>query len=452
MTDDQLYDFRYPFNSIIDFFSGKYFLKIEALHLTVGYIALFYFIVRVMTKKRLPLSLRFALIYFAGTIFNNFAYSLSGVTIADFFGILAVLLFIGSRFRIRLNPLSKYMLFFASVALIQLLLVSLFDETLLQSLDFKRFAVIFKIFVLSINIIILFTYLDDNKKIEMFIKNAIFLFNIVAICYIIQILVFVSGTLPYGSFSPAGWSHSIVPSFGSVSIERGHLGKFFVPLFPLYLFAYNKYRYKKSIILFFLVAFLNFSASAYIFLLTYLFLSSLLFYKELKFLIFMGMTFITIILIYFHEQIFTLFEKVYELAIVQDASGGRSFGLIIPIWHNYPFGYGYGGSTFRNLHGIEGLDLNNSIVVFWGELSFVGVLIVLAFSYLIYRVFRFVKTVDRQYLFEKKLFLISFLTMLLIFSADVLYFSPTVWLPVVLLFIYLQNTQKQPCAYANYIR
>ncbi|MDK2792758.1 MAG: hypothetical protein PWQ25_1621 [Deferribacteres bacterium] len=383
--NELIYDFRYPFNSLFEFFSGLYFFKLEALHLTIGYLFFSYFIAIILFKTKFNLSLKLATIYFAATIFNNYAYSFFSITIAESFGILAVVSFF-KNIRYSLNPISNYMLFFTFIALVHLLLLSIFNEQVMSFLEFKRFAVVLKVFVLALNIMILFRYLKDENTLKEFILKNIFLFNVVAICYLIQIAVFISGTLPYGSFSPAGWSESIIPSFGSTSIERGHLGKFFVPLFPLYLFAYMKYSTKKSLILFLFIAFLNFSASSYMFLLMYLLLTFLLFRKELKQAIFLAILFIGLIVFYFHEQIFTLFLKVYELAIVQDESGGRSFSLLLPILENYNFlGYGYGGSSYRNLHGIEGLDLNNSIVVFFGQLSFVGIVVILSFIYMIFK-------------------------------------------------------------------
>jgi len=432
-----IYNFRYPFNSLGDFFSGLYFLNMEALHLTVGLVFYLFFIIKISINKHFPIALRLTTIYFAGTIFNNYAYTFFRITIAEFFGILSVIYFIKNR-KFHSNPISNYMFFFFFVALVHLLILSIFNEAIMETLGLMRLAVILKIFVLSMNILILFQYLKDEDLLKKFVLESIFLFNIVAICYIIQILVFISGTLPYGSFSPAGWSESIIPSFGSTSIERGHLGKFFVPLYPLYLFAYMKYSTKKSLILFLLIAFLNFSASSYMFLLMYLFLTFLLFRKELKKIIFLAILFISFILFYFHEQIFTLFLKVYKLAILQDSEGGRSFSLLLPILENYNFlGYGYGGSTFRNLHGIAGLDLNNSIVAFFGQLSFIGIILLQSFMYMILKIKLNISGISNKFKSEKKLLFISLFTLLLIFSADILYFVPTVWLPIVIIYIYL---------------
>lgn len=440
--NSMIYDFRYPFNDLQDFFLGLYFLKLEALHLTIGYIFFIYFILNLLLKTKFDLCLRLTTIYFAGAIFNNPAYTIFGITIAEIFGIIAAILFIIRNTRFPLNPISNYMFFFSWIALTHLLIISIFNEAVQDSLEFKRFAVILKVIFLSINIIVLFKYLKDDVILKDFVLKNIFLFNIVAICYLVQLGVFVSGVLPYGSFSPAGWTESPIPSFGSTSIERGHFGKFFVPLFPLYLFSYRKYATKKSFMLFLLISFLNLSASSYSFLSVYILLTFLIFIKELKGVIFLILLYIIIFYSFFIEQIFGLFVKIYELAILQYEEGGRSFSLLLPILeiNNY-LGYGYGGSTYRNYHGIEGLDLNNSIVVFFGQLSFIGFIVVLSFIYLIYKISLNVNSIYGNS-FAKKLLFIAIFTMIFIFLSDVLYFVYTIWLPIVVLYIHLTNKRR----------
>ena len=437
MNNSLIYDFRYPFSSGIDFFTGLYFLNLEALHLTIGYLLLVYLIIKVFIDKNLELTLKFSVIYFAATIFNNPAYSF-GVTIAEIFGIMAAVIHIKSL-KISNNKITMFMILFFVVSLIHLLLIAVFSNLILESISIMRIAVIAKIIVLSLNISILFHYIKSMVKIEIFIKYMIYFVNVVAISYLIQILVFVSGILPYGSFSPAGWSESIIPSFGATSIERGHLGKFFVPLFPLYLYAFNTFGYRKSFILFLLISFLNFSASAYAFLFSYLILTMILFGVELKKIIFLFS--ISVVLFYFSEQITTLIMKIYQLAIEQDNSGGRSFSLIFDVWNNFPFGYGYGGSTFRNLHGIEGLDLNNAIVVFFGQLSILAPFMIIALLYTFCSLYKnyAMQTTDK---FLKKLLLMSMIVMLVIFAADSLWFTTTIWIPLIV-FIIIIHVQKR---------
>ena len=434
----KIYDFRYPFSSMYEFFSGLYFLRLEALHLTVGYIFFIYYIFRLLYSSKFNFTLKLSIIYFSGTVFNNYAFNFIGISIAEFFGILACIFFLKNK-RFYLNPISNYMFLFAFIALIHLLILSIFNDNILNTLGIRRIAVILKICVLAVNIMILFFYLKQASDIEKAIKSILFLFNVVALCYFIQIIVFIFGTVPYGSFSPAGWSESIIPSFGSVSIERGHLGKFFVPLFPLYLFSYIRYNTKKSFLSFFLLAFLNISASAYAFISIYLLLTVLFLRKWVINIIIPGVLFMVVFILFFNENMFILFQKVYDAVITQNTSGaigGRSFSMLLPILENHNFfGYGYGGSSYRNLHGIDGFDLNNSIVSFFSQLSFVGIIIIMTFLYMLYKIRLILLTLGNEFYFEKKLLIISLVMLIFIFSADILYFVPTIWLPVVLLLI-----------------
>ena len=130
----------------------------------------------------------------------------------------------------------------------------MFDADVAMNFEIYRLAVLLKLFVLAFNIIILFNYINSDYDLKKFINYFIPTINIVGICYLVQIAVFFTGTLPYGSFSPAGWVEFIVPSFGATSMERGHLGKFFVPLFPLFLYAYKVLSYKKSFALYLIIA------------------------------------------------------------------------------------------------------------------------------------------------------------------------------------------------------
>jgi len=439
--DGMYWDNLYPFTSALEFFNGFYFLQLEALHLTVGYILLSFMIVRVFSDKRLPLPYKFAIIYFSGTIFNNYAYKF-GVTISEVFGIFAVLIFIQQRF-IKLNSISNYIILFAIISILHYSFLLLFDDSLVKNFELLRVAVFLKLFVLAFNIIILFNYINSDHDVKKFINYFIATVNIVVICYLVQVFVFSTGTLPYGSFSPAGWVQSIIPSFGSVSIERGHLGKFFVPLFPLFLYAYKVLGYKKSFALYILLAFSNFSASSYAFLFLYLFGMLVFFHKEFKVLISLLVVFVALVLSYFYDEIFGLFVKIYELAIVvqKGHGGGRSFMWIVDIIDNYPLGYGYGGSSYRNSHGISGLDLNNAVVIFFGQLSIIGFPILIIFIFNMYKILKLSRYLNFK--FERKLLFLSMIVMSFIFAADVLWFVPVIWLPVVVLTILARNEKRK---------
>ena len=109
--------------------------------------------------------------------------------------------------------------------------------------------------------------------------------------------------------------------------------------------------------------------------------------------------------------------------------------------NNYPLGYGYGGSSYRNLHGIAGLDLNNAVVIFFGQLSIIGVPLIIIFIFNMYKILKLSKYLNFK--FERKLFLLSIIVMSLIFLADVLWFVPVIWLPVVLFTILARNEKRK---------
>lgn len=440
-----LYDLRYPFNSALEFFNGLYFLKLEALHLTIGYLLLSFMIIRILYNKSLPLPYKLSIIYFAGTIFNNPAYKI-GITISESFGIIAVIIFILRR-KIKLNYISNYIILFAIISAVHLLFLLFFDEDVLNNIQLQRVAIILKLFVLAFNISILFNYINSDYDINIFINYVIKIVNIVAIIYLVQVVVFMAGTLPYGSFSPTNEVASVIPSFASTSIERGHLGKFFVPLFPLYLYAYKVLGYRKSFLLYLIIAFSNFSASSYIFLFLYILGTLVFFHKELRKLVILMVVLIVVAFVFFNEQIFGVVLKVYNLAITveKNQGGGRSFWYIFDIIDNYPFGYGYGGSTYRNYHGISGLDINNAVVIFFGQLSILGIPILGIFIFNMCKIFKLSRYLNFK--FEKKLLFLSITVMSFIFLADVLWFVPVIWLPVVVLTILARNEKRKSVGY-----
>lgn len=440
MTDYELYDFRYPFSSLLDFFGGIYFLKIEALHLTFGYFFLVFLIYKVLSNNKLDWSYKISILYFSGTIFNNYAFTL-GITIAEMFGILAVIIFI--RQKINLNIISTYMIIFATFSLLHYLALLVFNETILFNYEFKHIALILKIFVLAINISILFRFILSKKDIEIFVRYIMFAINIAGLAYFIQIIVFLFGFIPYGSFSPAGWAESIIPSFGSVSIERGHFGKFLVPLFPLVLYAYKAFNYKKSLILFLLTSFLNLSASSYVFIILYLFFSIVFLRDEIGTKrILMLLAIVTSVLLFYSSQIVILFNKVYEAGILQNEGGDRSFSVLWDMLAIYPYGFGYGGSSYRYLPGVYGIEFNNPIASYFGQLSFFGLFILLIFFYLLYKGYKISNYLKVNYGLERKILLISIIMLCIIFAVDILWFVPTIWLPIVIFFIFA-NLEKR---------
>lgn len=429
MEQDLFYDYRYEFSSLLEFISQKEFLKLEAFHLTIAFFSLLFISTRIIKfQKNLILSL--STIYFGASIYNNFAYTMYGVSIAEYIGITSAVIFL-VKDKFKKNPVSSYLLVFVTLSILHFCFITIMYGLIEGDDILKRFILIAKIAVLAINSSIIIKHLDSGLKIENFFYFIIILTNITLFAYIIQMLVFFSGTLPYGSFSPAGYAESIIPSFASVSIERGHYGKFLAPLFPIYLYGFIKYGYKKSFLLFLTISLLNISASAYVFMSFYIILSIAILHKKLKishYLLILGL--ITLSALIFNEQITKLIEKVYILAIQQDDEGGRGFHYLWQILEKFPLGYGYAGSTLRDLHGIENLQLNNAIVAFWGQLSYLGIIII---SFLFYTYYKLYHAPPSGTL-EKKILLIALVVSIIIFMSDLLWFIAPLWLSIIMIY------------------
>lgn len=431
------YDVRYPFTSAIDFFKNAHFLELEALHLTIGFVLLSVAVIRLFFLNRSSITLKFSIIFFCASIFNNPSYKI-GITISELTGVCAALLFI-LRGTFSFNPFSKYMVWFFTIALLHYFVLVLVDENVSKNFEFYRLAIFMKIPVLCLNVMVLFHYIKNDKDVRYFIKQALFFFNSVGIVYSLQIGLFLSGIIPYGTFSPAGWVETPLPSFGGPSIERGHLGKFFVPLFPFYLYCYLYLGLRKSYVSYLLVAFLNFSASSYAFLILYLIGTITLFYNKFRQLVIIMLLSLISVLLIFITSAIGVAKKVYYLGIVAEKGqgGGRSFEWLYDILERFPYGYGYGGSSFRNFHGIKGLDLNNAVVIFFGQTSMIGLLLLFFYVICIYEVIKL-----RRYLpdvYQRRLLAFAIFMMSFIFLADVLWFVPSIWMPVILLTVAARN-------------
>lgn len=433
MNNDLLYDKRYPFNSLSDFLSGGYLFDPLALHLTLGLFCSFFLIFKILQKKTYSLAFRCSLIFFVLYIFNNYAYQLL-FYISEWFGVFAVIFSLFKR-KMKLNYISIFLIVFSAIALIHLSIISIIYPELESEFNFGRIAVVLKVLILALNLAIIYSEIKLKEDIDYIFNHFYTVVVIVAFCYFVQIFVFVFYALPYGSFSPAGWTASILPSFASVSIERGHLGKFLVPLFPIILYGLLIHKKYFVSVLFLTISLINVSASSYVFFAWYMSLTIMFFWREIGV---KKLTLLALIMIgaaiAMQNLLLGMINKVFDFAIVQDAEGGRSFSLIEPILNNYPLGYGYGGSTYRNLHGIPGLDLNNSIVVYFGQLSIIGAfLLMLGFILIMLfmvnnKIFKPTKTNS----FYSRLSLICILGMIFVFCSDVLWFIPAIWLEFML--------------------
>jgi len=85
--------------------------------------------------------------------------------------------------------------------------------------------------------------------------------------------------------------------------------------------------------------------------------------------------------------------------------------------------------------------INNAIVVFFGQLSILAPFMIIALLYTFCSLYKnyAMQTTDK---FLKKLLLMSMIVMLVIFAADSLWFTTTIWIPLIV-FIIIIHVQKR---------
>ncbi len=120
-------------------------------------------------------------------------------------------------------------------------------------------------------------------------------------------------------------------------------------------------------------------------------------------------------------------EKIYTLAIEGDSTGGRGLSVLFDYMGQYPFGLSYGGSTLRTAPGMD--EINSGILAFFAQLSFLAPLFILAILVLSYRGIRLSGRLERR---TGRTLAVGIVMMLVIFSADILWFVPTIWAAIVL--------------------
>jgi hypothetical protein len=423
---------RYPFDNFFEFIAGGYWGQIEALHLTLGWGFILVFVFR-LSNLPIPFKFRLAIPYFALAVFTNPAYDFFGLKLNEVFGVLAVLFGVASKLPIpnvkRPIPLALLILFV--MGSIHSLLVSLIYPELLvgAGVVLTKIAVTFKIFVLTINLLIVGHFLRNGTGLK-FVFNAIISAGVFgALMYLMQAFVlFGLGVFPYGTFSAAGSTG--FPSFGSVSVERGHFGKFMAPLFPFFLFALISWRWRFRFALYVLVMLINVSASSLAFFSSYVLISLVLFRSQILnlksgLLIFCVFTAISGLAIQFDNLVSGVVDKIYNVAFLGDESGGggRSLGVFYEYISSYPLGIGYSGSTLRTAPGLS--EINAGYLAFITQYSALSVVICLGYISLILLTLRVVRRNGKMLV---RSMAAGVLVSPLIFAADVLWFIPTIWL------------------------
>jgi hypothetical protein len=431
---ESVQEVRYPFTSVIEFVSGGYALNIQGFHLTIGWLALIFLSVSILRRKD-SYYVKFTSIYFAGNIFSNFAYVLNGVRFSEFCGIIAAICYFNKSYKKRYNsPVSIALISVVLIASIQYLIVVLFFQDIDVSIEDKilRFSLILKILVLGIVAAGFNEEFNNIDSIKILIKDIISFGKIGMYIYVLQFILVLSGNIPFGTYQDAGYTG--FPSFGSVSVERGHFAKLFVPLYPFFLFDFIINRNALIIICFLIINAINFSSSGQFFLAIYI-LFTLVFFKKkvMKWYNLLGLIgssalVVITMTILFAQQFSGVIEKMFVLGVQGDEAGGRGSNVLIEYLTRYPLGLTYGGSTLRTPSGLP--EINSGIFAFITQFSILSLPLVIGFIIINFKI------VSKPNTFLNadciKIIKIGILASPVIYCVDILWFTPTIWLPLII--------------------
>jgi hypothetical protein len=429
-------ELRYPFDTLLQFLSGGYFLDRAGLHLTIALIVFAVLTARVMLGRG-PLVQRLITVFFAGTVYNNPVFTLpGGLHFNELAGVIAALWIVLSLLgglTVDLRRVGVPILVGGLVMLAHAAFVSVWDGTLLpdNGTAIVRAVLIARIFVLGIIIIGMEAVFRTEADFDALMQSMVVYGAAAILIYFLQVGVFVSGTRPYGTYWDAGFTG--IPSFGAVSIERGHFGKFLVQLFPFFAWAATKRRYWLPMLAFLLVTLVNFSASSMSFLAGYMLITGLLLYRyvlrpaTLKWAV-PAVAIVVVLASRFAEQYGGLVQKIVDFGLRGDAGGGRGFSVLDAYLSAYPLGIGYSGSTLRNVGALP--QINMGAYAMASQLSFLILPIFAGFLWLTYRVIRRGALVGDRVVFG--LLVAGMLMAVFIDLVDVLWFVPTLWAPMII--------------------
>lgn len=429
-------ELRYPFDTLLDFLRGGYFAERAGLHLTIALVVFALLSLHVLVGRG-PLVQRLITLFFAGTVYNNPVFALpGGLHFNELAGVLAAIwvavLMLGGL-RIDVRRVGIPLLIGGLLLLAHAAFVMVWDRELVpdDATAIMRGVLLARIFVLGIIVVgmeALYRTADDFET----LMRAMVRFGVAAILiYFLQVGVFLSGTRPYGTYWDAGFTG--IPSFGSVSIERGHFGKFLIGLFPFFALAAAKRRRWLPLVLFFLVTLVNFSASSMSFLAGYLVITALLLHRyvirpaALKWVV-PGAAAVVVLASRFGEQYSGLFQKIVDLGVKGDVGGGRGLSVLGSYLSAHPLGLGYSGSTLRTVGTLP--QINMGAYAMASQLSFLIVPIFAGFVWLNYRVARDSQRIDDRIVVG--VLLGGMVMAVLIDLVDVLWFVPTLWAPMII--------------------
>jgi hypothetical protein len=396
----------------------------------------------VLLRARGTTVFKVSLLYFSLALYNNPAFNYAGININEYLGVLALALAVIN------NRVSATRHYFPSPVIYSLCFLLLFSVPHVVMIGIAnpelnpdgnswliRFALNFKILVLAINLWIVGRFARQTESFAFLVKSVVVCGTMGAILYLVQLIIILTGTLPFGTYIDAGFIG--VPSFGSVSIERGHFGKMMAPLAPFFLYAFIAFKWRLAFILFVIVSIINISASSLSFFFVFCLLSAWFFRKHLAtqrnmfIILLMACVFLAISAPYY-EVYLAAITKIYDLAIAGDveAIGGRTLDTLSVYITAYPFGLGYSGSTLRTAPGLP--EINSGLYAFFSQFSIFAFPIIFGYSFLFYKTLRRHHS-SKRFLLVTICLKIGVILSIFIFFADILWFVPTIWLSYELL-------------------
>jgi hypothetical protein len=443
---DTVEELRYPFLSVFEFFADGYWMQASGLHLFFGWIGLLILSTIILTRES-SLAIKFTTIYFAAFIFNNYAYSIENIRFSEFFGIVAAFLSLKSSRKNNLHQsiIGYSLLLTAFIALMHVILIKIIYPSLDNEIEqfLVRIVLVARIIVLGLVAINFKKEFDTSLKINRLIKDVVFFGVLGIVIYFIQMVVLLTGTVPFGTFLDAGFTG--FPAFGSVSIERGHFAKLFVPLFPFYAMLLITERKIFIFSIYLIVNLINFSASGQFFLMCYLVLFAFYFKKSLfKWYTYFAMliisSFLSVVLINtFSEQILGIVNKINRLGLQGDNEGGRGLDTLMQYIETYPLGISYGGSTLRIANNLP--EINLGLYAFISQFSFLSIPLIIGFTLLNLTIIkRSNKLPDKRI---RDSLVIGILVSGIIYFVDILWFTPTIWLPLIVCDALSNASQKE---------
>lgn len=434
---DDLEELRYPFLSAAEFFGSSYWADAAALHLDFAWVVASVMALLVLARGD-SVGRSLVTLYFALTPFNNYAFQiLPGSSLGDIFGVLAIcyyiVLLIGPlRMRMRASPVGLSICGVALLAAVHSLLIAIFyPELNAAGAGLLRFVVTSKILVLGLCCCLFDQVFTERRHIDWLIRTVVSFAMVGLAAYVLQGLLLLTGTVPYGTYLDAGFVG--FPSFAAICIERGHFGKMMTPLFPFFVYAALKQGRTRAFLAFLGITLVNFSASSLAFFASYVAIAMYYFRRMLlRVRVAVAMACAGLLVAYFVASTWVIWvglaEKIDQLVFQGDREGGRGLGTFMSYLATYPFGISYGGSSLRTAPGLA--EINMGIFALIAQLSFLSIVVVVLFLGLLYygmRCTRLIADAD-----TRRILRTGMLVMPIIFIADILWFVSIIWLPLLI--------------------